>query len=60
MKDLFSTTYAAFDLSVGIELTVISIDHVLKKLNENIFPAALRSIDIEDIAAVNIAKWRHG
>lgn len=43
---MFCTTYAAFDLSVGIELTVISIDLVFKKLNENIFPAALRSTDI--------------
>jgi len=30
MKDLFSTIYAAFDLSAGIELTIISIDHALK------------------------------
>jgi len=46
MKDLFPTTYAASDLTVGIELTIISIDHVLKKLNENIFPAVLRCTDI--------------
>jgi hypothetical protein len=43
---MFSATYAAFDLSVGIELTIISIDLVFKKWNENIFPAALRSNDI--------------
>lgn len=47
MKDLFSTTYAAFDLTVGVELAIISIEHVLKKkLNENIFAAALRLTDI--------------